>query len=316
MTKTVVVTGAGGYIGGQTAIHLKQHGHKVIGFDLRVPPTRLSAFFDDYHTRDFADTASLDIMHAKQCDAIVHCGGSSLVGPSMVDPSVYYYNNFVKTLALMESKAVTEGARVIFSSSAAVYGEPIMVPVQEIDPAEPISPYGESKRMIEWLLQSYHRAYRTQYVAFRYFNACGADAMQRHGQYPGATHIIARLLESIRDQREFTLMGTDYDTPDGTCVRDYLHVADIAEAHVMALDSKVASGVYNLGSDRGVSNREIIAAVSEVLGKTPLVQTGPRRPGDPAMLTANSDKFRLASGWQPEYTLKDIIDTAWKWYNL
>jgi len=316
MTKTVVVTGATGYIGGQTAIHLKQHGHRVIGFDLRPVPTRLSAFFDDFYMQDFADPNSLSTMHSSQCDAIIHCGGTSLVGPSMVDPSTYYYNNFVKTMSLLEGRAVAEGARVIFSSSAAVYGEPIMVPVQEIDPAEPISPYGESKRMIEWMMESYRRAYGLKYVAFRYFNACGADPMQRHGQYPGASHIIARLLESLRDNKEFRLMGTDYDTADGTCVRDYLHVADIAEAHVMALDSKVESGVYNLGSDRGVSNREIIAAVSEVLGRNPVVSDGPRRPGDPAMLTANSDKFRLAAGWQPEHTLKDIIETAWKWYSL
>jgi UDP-glucose 4-epimerase len=190
-----------------------------------------------------------------------------------------------------------------------------MVPVQEVDPAEPISPYGESKRMIEWMLQSYHRAYGIRYVAFRYFNACGADAMTRHGQEEGATHIIARLLESIRDDQEFTLMGTDYDTQDGTCIRDYLHVTDIANAHVRALSDDVDSGVYNLGSGQGISNQEIIAAVSEVLQVNPRVRVAARRSGDPAMLTASSDKFRLASGWQPEYALSDIITTAWKWYN-
>ncbi len=204
--------------------------------------------------------------------------------------------------------------RLIFSSSAAVYGEPIMNPCHEVDPKEPVSPYGESKLMIEQILESYHRAYGLDYVAFRYFNACGADSQGRHGQEPGATHIIARVLESIRDGQEFVLNGIDYPTPDGTCVRDYVHVEDIARAHVLALDRRVEPGVYNLGTSQGISNREIIDTAQQVTGSAVVIRVGDRRPGDPPMLTAGADKFnRYTTEWR-KYNLDDIIGHAWAWY--
>jgi UDP-glucose 4-epimerase len=191
-----------------------------------------------------------------------------------------------------------------------------MNPCHEVDPREPISPYGESKLMVEQILESYHRAYGLDYVAFRYFNACGADSRGRHGQEPGSTHIIARVLESIRDNTTFVLNGIDYPTPDGTCVRDYVHVEDIARAHVMVLDSKVTAGVYNLGSNNGTSNREIIDTAQQVTGSAAVIQLGQARPGDPPILTASADKFRMAVGsaWQ-NHTLHDMISHAWAWYN-
>ena len=183
------------------------------------------------------------------------------------------------------------------------------------DPAEPISPYGQSKLMIEWMLKSYQHAYGLDYVAFRYFNACGADGQGRHGQAPGATHIIARVLEAIKNNTgEFVLNGTDFETEDGTCVRDYIHVEDIAAAHVMAIDSTVPSDVYNLGTNQGYSNLQILHGAIGVTKQDLSYNTGPRRPGDPAMLTADATKFMTVSSWKPQWGLEDIIRHAWTWY--
>jgi UDP-glucose 4-epimerase len=205
-------------------------------------------------------------------------------------------------------------AKFVFSSSASVYGTPFMTPCHEVDPREPISPYGESKFMTEMMLESYHRAYNLNYVAFRYFNACGADSRARHGQELGATHIIARVLEALRDDREFTLNGVDFDTPDGTCIRDYVHVEDIARAHALAISQDVPAGIYNLGNNHGTSNREIIAAAERITGKKLKVVLGDARPGDPAMLTASAAKFGMvAKDWR-HYELDDMIRHAWAWY--
>jgi len=177
-----------------------------------------------------------------------------------------------------------------------------------------MSPYGESKRMIEQVLASYHHAYRLDYVAFRYFNACGADRLGRHGQEPGATHVIARILEATRDDGQFRVYGDNYDTPDGSCVRDYVHVEDIAHAHVCALDAAVPSGVYNLGSNRGFSVKQVMSRARDVVGKMPYIGVEERRTGDPAVLTANAEKFsKLMPNWR-QYTLDDMIQHAWAWY--
>jgi UDP-glucose 4-epimerase len=189
-----------------------------------------------------------------------------------------------------------------------------MTPVQEIDPSEPISPYGQSKLMIDWMLRSYHHAYGLDFVSFRYFNACGADSQTRHGQAPGATHIIARALESVRDGRDFTLNGTDYSTPDGTCIRDYIHVEDLANAHIRAMDTTIPCDIYNLGTNTGHSNMEILREASRVTGNDISVLHGSRRDGDPAVLTADAGNFMAVSTWQPKHTLKDMISHAWAWY--
>jgi UDP-glucose 4-epimerase len=168
--------------------------------------------------------------------------------------------------------------------------------------------------MIDMMLESYHRAYGLDYVSFRYFNACGADPRGRHGQEPGATHIIARVLESIRDNQEFTLYGDNYPTPDGTCIRDYVHVDDIARAHVLALDQTIPAGIYNLGSNTGTSNREIIAAAERITNKTLTVTVGEQRVGDPPMLTASADKFNAVAGAWQSHSLDDMIQHAWAWY--
>jgi UDP-glucose 4-epimerase len=310
----IVVTGAAGYIGGQIALQLTDAGHSVTGIDRRPLPRHLKGTIK-FVQADFDSDESYRRLLDVRPEAIVHCAGTSLVGPSIKHPSDYYHNNVVKTLNLLNIMLnALPDTRLIFSSSAAVYGEPIMNPCHEVDPREPISPYGESKLMIEQVLESYHRAYGLDYVAFRYFNACGADSQARHGQEPGATHIIARVLESIRDNKDFVLNGIDYPTPDGTCVRDYVHVEDIARAHVMALDQSVTAGVYNLGSNTGTSNREIIDAAQQVTGSAVMIQLGKPRAGDPPVLTASAAKFGMVAGEWKHHDLEDIIRHAWAWY--
>ncbi len=314
--KTVIVTGAAGYIGGQTALLLKDGGHRVIGIDRRPLPSHLNSACDRFIQEDFSSRHALSIIVQERPDAVVHCAGTSLVGPSVKDPALYYENNVMNTFALLEivRKAMPK-TKFVYSSSAATYGEPVMLPIHEVDPAEPVSPYGQSKLMVDMMLASYHRAYGINYVSFRYFNACGADAQARHGQAPGATHIIARVLEAIRDDAEFTLNGVDFPTPDGTCVRDYVHVDDIARAHSLVINHDVPSGVYNLGSNNGTSNREIIAAAERITGKKVKIVLGEARPGDPPQLTASAAKFGMAAGgWGCHYTLDDMIQHAWNWY--
>ena len=311
-----VVTGVAGYIGGQVALQLKDAGHTVVGIDCRPLQKHQKGLLDSFVLADFdSDTAFKKLLNLRP-DAIVHCAGTSLVGPSIKNPSEYYFNNVAKTLELITfiTRAMPQ-TRFIFSSSAATYGEPVMVPCDEVDPTEPVSPYGESKLMIDMMLESYHRAYELDYVSFRYFNACGADPQGRHGQEPGATHIIARVLESIRDNQEFTLYGDNYPTPDGTCIRDYVHVDDIARAHVLALDQTIPAGIYNLGSNTGTSNREIIAAAERITGKTLTVTVGEQRVGDPPVLTASADKFTAVAGTWQSHNLDDMIQHAWAWYN-
>lgn len=313
----VVVTGAAGYIGGETLLKLMDSGHDVLAIDRVMPPGQLIPVTCQWHTGDFASELGLDAIKRFCPDAIIHCAGTSLVGPSMLNPEEYYDNNFVKTKILLDYlvKNHDKKVRFIFSSSAATYGNPIMTPVQEIDPPEPISPYGQSKLMIDWMLSSYQHAYGIDFVSFRYFNACSADSQGRHGQPDGATHIIARVLEAMRDHKQFTLNGTDYPTEDGTCIRDYIHVEDLANAHIEAMDKTIPSGIYNLGTARGTSNAEIIDTARTITGQAIEVVTGPQRPGDPAILTADASKFMQVSSWTPQFNLQDIIKHAWTWYN-
>jgi UDP-glucose 4-epimerase len=314
-SKFILVTGAAGYIGGETMLRLRDAGHRVIGVDTVSCPLHLRSVAEQFYQEDFSKPRGLQILDDFSPRAVIHCAGSSLVGPSLDRPADYYNNNFIKTKMLLDRIRDRKlDTRVIFSSSAACYGEPVITPCSEVDPCDPISPYGQSKLMIEWMLKGYQRAYGLDFVAFRYFNACGADSQIRHGQMPGATHIIARVLESLRDNRPFTLNGEDYDTPDGTCVRDYVHVEDIADAHVSAIDTGLAAGVFNLGTKTGFSNRQVIAAAERITGRTLDVRSGARRPGDPATLTATADRWTAASGWQPRFTLEDIIQHAWAWY--
>ena len=313
----VVVTGGGGYIGGQTVLNLLDSGHSVLAIDRVWQPDHLEHSGAKWLIGDFAGEVALGAIKTFQPEAIIHCAGTSLVGPSMRNPEEYYNNNFVKTKRLCDF-LVKENikSRLIFSSSAATYGNPIMTPCQEVDPCEPISPYGESKLMTEWMLRGYQRAYGLDYVAFRYFNACGADSQGRHGQAAGATHIIARILENIRNASCFTLNGTHFPTPDGTCVRDYIHVQDLADAHIRACDPAIIADVYNLGTNQGHSNRQVIAMAEQVTGQHVDLLEAQARSGDPAMLTADATKFCKIADWSPRFGLEDMIRHAWAWYEL
>ena len=312
----VIVTGGAGYIGGQTVLRLLDAGHSVFAIDRKFAPAHLEHCGAKWLISDFADSLGLNAIKNFQADAIIHCAGTSLVGPSMMNPAEYYDNNFVKTKELCDFLLTLDHRpRLIFSSSAATYGNPIITPCQEIDPAEPISPYGESKLMIEWMLRGYKHAYGLDSVSFRYFNACGADSQGRHGQEPNATHIIARVLESLVHSQTFVLNGDQFETADGTCVRDYIHVEDLADAHILAMDRSIPAGVYNLGTTQGYSNKEIIAMAEQVTGKQVDIQVGPARAGDPAQLTADASKFAQVSGWSARYQLEDIVRHAWAWYN-
>lgn len=321
--KWVAITGCNGYIGGQTVLKFKDLGFKVIGCDRN---NTLSPWMRNHIDvpipGDFTSGLFTTAVQSKDPEAVVHIAGTSLVGPSMMDPATYYINNVGSTAKLMKSLSEKGWKKTfIFSSSAATYGNPVGVNMlTEESPTIPISPYGQSKLMAEQVIRDCSRAYGFKSVALRYFNACGADAMVRHGQVKQATHVIARLMESLISGGVFTLNGKDYDTADGTCVRDYLHVEDIARAHVDAMliakEFKDPFQEFNLGTGKGYSIREIIDAVERITGKTVLVHTGPRREGDPATLIASPQKFKNWSGWSAENSkLENIVRTSWAWYN-
>lgn len=312
---TVVVTGAGGYIGGQVGLELIDNGYWVIGIDRRQRP--ISDLWHQTVVDTFDSDAVGTALKQHQPRAIVHCAGTSLVGPSMTDPAEYYANNVARSIRFLDMvRRVSPNTHIVFASSAATYGnpDPGEIPLLEDGPTVPISPYGHSKLMFEQILADYAQAYGVKYTAFRFFNVCGADPQGRHGQEKAATHIIARYLESVINNTDFTINGNDFDTPDGTCVRDYIHVADIASAIHVAI-AEGLQGVYNIGTNRGASNLEIIETAEQVTGTKWTPKFGPRREGDPALLTASADKLMQGSSWRPKYDLNKMIEHAWKWYN-
>jgi UDP-glucose 4-epimerase len=310
----IVVTGASGFLGGITLLWLRQQGHEVIGIDRRVPSVVLREAATDFYVNDYASVDALRVLVQCQPDAIVHIGASSLVAPSMTDPSGYYHNNVSGTKQILDVwHNALPHSTLVFSSSSSVYGEPRSIPCRETDACAPVSPYGASKLMAELMIQHYAKAYGLRAVIFRYFNVCGADPWGRHGQETGATHIIARCLESINSGQKFRLNGDDYDTADGTCVRDHVHVQDVARLQEMACDPVFEPGVYNVGLGRGVSNREVMSLSQQITGMTLDVEVGPRRAGDPSQLVADTSRLN-AQGWQPEFDLSDMIKHAWRWY--
>lgn len=320
MSGWIAITGVAGYIGGQTALHFHDRGYNILGVDRswgNAPWMQKSV--NVIIPGDFTNDAFAEHVASLKCQAVIHIAGTSLVGPSVRDPAPYYQNNVGSTAMLMQNlhHAGWHGP-VVFSSSAAVYGNPETTkPLKEDQAGDPCSPYGWSKWMAEQVLKDSAAAYGHSVVALRYFNACGADAQQRHGQIKGATHIIARVMESLVNDQEFRLNGQDYPTPDGTCVRDYLHVQDIAEAHLQAIDAADRYfQAFNLGTGQGYSNLEIMQAAERITGRGLQSTVGSRRAGDPAVLVADSTAFTQRTGWTADNSsLDSIIQSGWDWYN-
>jgi UDP-glucose 4-epimerase len=310
----VLVTGGAGYIGSHMVLALTDAGEDVVVLDnlttgfwwAVAPKARLVE-------GDVADDALLDsLMAGGAIDAVVHFAGSIVVPESVADPLGYYLNNTVKSRALIAAAVRAKVPRFIFSSTAAVYGNPRSNPVFETAEPAPVSPYGASKLMTEWMLRDSAAAYGLQYVALRYFNVAGADPKGRSGQStPRATHLIKVACQTALGQRgHMEVFGTDYDTPDGTCLRDYIHVSDLISAHVDALAHLRrggGGGVFNCGYGKGYSVLDVIAAVERAMGAKFEVRYAPRRAGDPVAIVAGADQVRKVLGWQPKHADLDVI---------
>jgi UDP-glucose-4-epimerase GalE len=322
VNKKVLVTGGCGYIGSHVARAFKITDHDVFVID-RVERPHTLKDINGYYIDDFASDASLATIYDIAPDVIVHCAGTSLVGPSMENPSEYWDNNITKFLKLMDMvKQLPNRPLILFSSSASVYGEPDCLPIPESHCISPISPYGNTKATCERILHDYYLAYAIPSVCFRFFNAAGAEPVNFDlGQEPAATHIVARVLETAIKDEVFKLNGMDYKTRDGTCVRDYIHVWDLARAHVLASRHAgeptgwVGASVINLGTGKGVSNMEIVQYVREKYFPQLQIEIAPARLGDPAELVAQCNKAKDWIRWEPEFSdINTIIDSAYKWY--
>jgi UDP-glucose 4-epimerase len=280
----------------------------------RVAPARLRVV-------DVLDTEGLiGVMREKPCDAAIHFAAYIAVGESMKVPEIYFRNNVAGTLSLLTAMVKAGVGKIVFSSTAAVYGMPGRVPIPESEPYAPVSPYGESKVMVEKMLDWFDQIHGLRSVCLRYFNASGADAGGRTGEdHDPETHLIPLLFRAIQTGKPITLFGDDYETPDGTCIRDYIHVTDLAQAHIAAVESLFAGGLsrkFNVGTGKGFSVREVLHAVEQVTGKKVPFEVGPRREGDPPLLVADSAQLQAALGWKPAYSgLDRIVETAWAWAN-
>lgn len=315
----VLVTGGAGYIGSVAVETLLDMGHSVVVYDNLVKGHRGAV---DGRARfvegDLADIALLEsTLRDYGVEAVMHFAAYSLVGESMEDPGKYFDNNICASLNLAQAMLKTDARMLVFSSSAATYGMPEGNIIKETDPQEPINPYGESKLMFENMLRWFDELNGLRYVSLRYFNAAGAS--EKYGEvHDPETHIIPIVLQVALGQRPYVqIYGGDYPTPDGTAIRDYIHVVDLAQAHLLAmawLAEGGASGVFNLGNGEGFSVKQVVDTAREVTGRDIPAQIGPRRPGDPPILVASSEEITSKLGWQPKYPhLKEIIKTAWDW---
>lgn len=319
----ILVTGGAGYIGSHTVKEINSLGEKVIVYDNLVKGHRDSVKDNVLVVGDLFDTDTLDrTMKNYNIDAVIHFAAYSLVGESMQNPEKYYTNNVGATLNLLKVMRQNGVNNIVFSSTAATYGEPTKVPITEDLATVPTNVYGRTKLVIEGILKDYHEAYGLNYTALRYFNAAGAHIDGNIGEdHEPESHLIPIIMQVLTGKREkLSIYGTDYPTPDGTCIRDYIHVTDLAQAHVLALKNIKnggESGSYNLGNGKGFSVREIIDTVEKVTGKKVNVEESPRRAGDPAVLIASSDKIIEELGWKPRFNkIEDIIETAWRWHSV
>lgn len=316
----ILVTGGAGYVGSHAARLLDRAGHDVWIYDSLVYGHRGAALPGKLIEGDLMDQAKLEsVLKEKQIEAVMHFAAFAYVGESVVKPHKYYQNNIVATLSLLEAMRSVGVDRIVFSSTTATYGEPDTIPITESERQEPINPYGFSKLVIEHALADYAHAYGWGYAALRYFNASGASPDGDIGEdHAPETHLIPLVLQVALGQRDnITVFGSDYPTPDGTCIRDYIHVDDLGSAHVKALELlKAGEGLkLNLGTGRGTSVREIIDACRKVTGHPIPEVAGERRPGDPPELVADSSLAQKTLDWTPQYMdIESIVETAWRWH--
>jgi len=317
----ILVIGGCGYIGTHMVKALLAAGQDVVTLDNLSKGNRELLPGGAFVMGDISDPVVLEqVFSSRRFDAVMHFSAFTEVGESVQDPQKYYLNNLAGTLNLLKAMRRHGVERFIFSSSAAVYGEPAVIPIEESHPCRPTNPYGRTKLMVEDILRDYDRAYGLRFMALRYFNAAGADDSGTIGErHDPESHLIPLVLQVATGEREnITIFGTDHDTPDGTCLRDYVHVNDLAAAHLLALKALqdgAPSAAYNLGNSRGISVKEVIETARRVTGHPIPAVEGPRRPGDPAVLVAGSDKARRELGWRPQFeTLEVIVETAWQWH--
>ena len=319
----LLVLGGAGYIGSHTAVELLDRGHEVViadnlitGYKQAVPKEAV------FYQGDIRDYNFLNNLFKKEkIDAVIHFAAFSLVGESVTNPLKYYENNLYGTKVLLQAMIDNNVDKIVFSSTAATYGEPENIPILESDRTCPTNPYGETKLAMEKMMKWSANAYQLRYVSLRYFNACGAHKSGKLGEaHNPESHLIPLVLQVPNGKREsVSIYGTDYDTPDGTCIRDYIHVTDLAEAHILAVEYLMKGGesnVFNLGNGVGYSVREVIETARKVTGHPiPAVEI-PRRAGDPARLVASGEKAKTVLGWAPKITsLEDIIRSAWVWHS-
>ena len=318
----ILVLGGAGYIGSHTALELVKAGNEVVIADNLVTgyrkaiPEGAKFYEGDLRDSDFLD----NLFHQEKIDAVIHFAAYSLVGESVTNPLKYYDNNLCGTKVLLEAMVKNNVDKIVFSSTAATYGEPENIPILETDRTCPTNPYGETKLAMEKMFKWTAEAHGLRYVSLRYFNACGADESGEIGEaHTPESHLIPLILQVPNGKREtISIYGTDYDTPDGTCIRDYIHVTDLAQAHILAvqyLNNGGESDIFNLGNGVGYSVREVIETARKVTGHPiPATETS-RRAGDPARLVASSEKAKSVLGWKPVHdSLEEIISSAWNWH--
>ena len=317
----VLVCGGAGYIGSHTVAELIDRGHDVIIVDSLVTGHKEAIVGGKTYIGDIRDEKFIDgVFSNNKIDAVIDFAAFSLVGESVSEPLKYYENNVYSTLCLLKKMKQHGVDKIVFSSTAATYGEPKRIPIEETNTTSPTNPYGETKLAVEKMLKWCEKAYGIKYVALRYFNAAGAHVSGKIGEdHNPETHLIPIVLQAALGKREKVLIyGDDYPTEDGTCVRDYVHVTDLANAHILAVEmlkNKSKSGIYNLGNGKGFSVKEVVEAARKVTGIDIKAEIGQRRAGDPAVLVASSEKAAKELGWKIKYnSLEDIIESAWNWH--
>ncbi len=320
MSETVLVTGGAGYIGSHTCKALARAGFTPVTYDNLVSGHRWAVRWGPLETGDILDSLRLSaVMKAYRPVAVIHFAAFAYVGESITEPAKYYRNNVAGSQVLLDVMRAHDVNQIVFSSSCATYGIPDRLPITEDTPQSPINPYGATKLMVERMLADYGAAYGLRSVALRYFNAAGADPDGDTGEdHDPETHLLPLVLETAAGLRpDFTIFGDDYATPDGTCIRDYVHVSDLAQAHVLALQLLGRGGDsarFNLGNGAGYSVAQIIETARRITGREIKVKHGPRRPGDPASLVADASKARADLGWQPKFpAIDDIVGSSWDW---